>query len=307
MIDLIWGCNADRQLEVHWLAELLAPLKLHWIDASTNLNPKHLTPGRPRVLIETGLLLLERHASHERQQALKKQRLQRLNILKNQGQFTLIHISDEEGLDGDQLYPILPQSTTIWRNFPYNRFDEIPSIHHFPIGPRKEFLEPLKHKVASERTTPWAFMGTLWRTGNRTLATSIFLREHPSGEFFGGQSFGSGLPIKEYRHRLQNSIFALCPEGDRHFDTFRLYESLQVGCIPLVVERNGQAIRLLGSDFPIPIFENWKIASKFVEKNLKYNQTLNALQTECKEWWLATKVGLSESLKKELKRENSIP
>ena len=284
-IDLIWGCDAERQLEVYWLLELLSPLQPHWIKANTHLNPAQLTPGRPRVLIETGLLLLERQASHERQQILRQQRLQRLEALANQGRFTLIHVSDEEGLDGDQLYPMLPESTTIWRNFPYERFDNKTTIHHFPIGPRKEFLESMQLKNASERTTPWAFMGTLWRTGNRTLATSIFLREHPSGEFFGGQFFGRGLPIKQYRDRLQNSIFALCPEGDRHFDTFRLYESLQAGCIPLVVERDGQAIRLLGPQFPIPIFENWKLASKFARENLQNRQALNTLQMLCQQWW----------------------
>ena len=138
-IDLIWGCDAERQLEVYWLLELLSPLQPHWIKANTHLNPAQLTPGRPRVLIETGLLLLERQASHERQQILRQQRLQRLEALANQGRFTLIHVSDEEGLDGDQLYPMLPESTTIWRNFPYERFEKKTTIHHFPIGPRKSF------------------------------------------------------------------------------------------------------------------------------------------------------------------------
>jgi len=303
-IDLIWGCNAERQLEVDWLLELLSPLQPHWIKANTHLNPAQLTPGRPRVLIETGLLLLERQASHERQQILRQQRLQRLEALANQGRFTLIHVSDEEGLDGDQLYPMLPESTTIWRNFPYERFDNKTTIHHFPIGPRKEFLESMQLNKASERTTPWAFMGTLWRTGNRTLATSIFLREHPSGEFFGGQFFGRGLPIKQYRDRLQNSIFALCPEGDRHFDTFRLYESLQAGCIPLVVERDGQAIRLLGPQFPIPIFESWKLASKFAKENLHNRQALNMLQMQCQQWWGATKFHLSKTLRQAIQQGN---
>ena len=296
-IDLIWGCNAERQLEVHWLVELLSPLQPHWIEATENLNPDQLTPGRPRVLIETGLLLLERHASHERQQILKQQRLQRLHTLSSIGRFTLIHISDEEGLDGDQLYPMLPETTTIWRNFTYDRFDTNNLIHHFPIGPRKEFLGSLGQKTASERTIPWAFMGTLWRTGNRTLATSIFLKDHPSGEFFGGKFFGGGLPIEQYRDRLQNSIFALCPEGDRHFDTFRLYESLQAGCIPLVAERDGQAFRLLGPKFPMPIFETWKTASKFVGEHLKNPETLNLLQMQCKQWWNASKSRLSEKLR----------
>ena len=304
-IDLIWGCDAERQLEVDWLVELLSPLQPYWIAANETLNPDDLTEGRPRVLIETGLLLLERNASNERKQILQQQRVQRLDALSRKGPFTLIHISDEEGLDGDQLYGMLPEATTIWRNFPYERFDQASFIHHFPIGPRKEFLELRTCKPASGRTTPWAFMGTLWRTGNRTLATSIFLREHPSGEFFGGQFFGRGLPIEQYRDRMQNSIFALCPEGDRHFDTFRLYESLQAGCIPLVVERDGQALRLLGPQFPIPIFENWKLASQFVANHLRRPDQLNAVQHQCQRWWSATKSTISIELREGLQDTKS--
>ena len=48
---------------------------------------------------------------------------------------------------------------------------------------------------------------------------------------FGGRSFGQGVPLAEYRQTLGDSVFALCPEGDRHFDTFRLYESLADGML----------------------------------------------------------------------------
>lgn len=33
------------------------------------------------------------------------------------------------------------------------------------------------------------------------------------------------------------SAFAFCPEGDRHLDIFRLYESLQAGSIPVLVDQ----------------------------------------------------------------------
>ena len=86
----------------------------------------------------------------------------------------LMHLSDEEGLDGDVLYPQLPDGTTVWRNFSYPRFDKQQRvlIRNFPIGPRREFLECGSWPLASQRSFPWAFMGTLW-IRQRLLATSL--------------------------------------------------------------------------------------------------------------------------------------
>jgi len=146
---------------------------------------------------------------------------------------------------------MLSPSTVIWRNFPYPRFQARPGLHVFPIGPRAEFLDPELHASASSpascRSFPWAFMGTLWASGSRTLAASLFLRALPQGFFFGGNRFGQGLALTHYRGHLLQSAFALCPEGDRHLDTFRLYESLQAGCIPVVVDQRSMALAMLGS------------------------------------------------------------
>ena len=214
----------------------------------------------------------------------------------------LVHLSDEEGLDGDVLYPQLPDGTTVWRNFSYPRFDQQQRvlIRNFPIGPREQFLGSETGPLASQRSFPWAFMGTLWRSGQRLLATSLFLRKLPQGQFFGGRHFGVGLPLAQYRQYLQNSVFALCPEGDRHFDTFRLYESLQVGCLPLVVERQQQALTLLGPDFPLPIFPSWEAALADVEALLKHPHQLDQLQHQVSAWWVSRKVALGLQLRQDL-------
>ena len=213
----------------------------------------------------------------------------------------MIHISDEEGLDGDQLYPMLPHGTCIWRNFPYPRFDLVDRrIRSFPIGPRREFLGPQPHLLSSSRRFPWAFMGTLWRSGQRLLATSLFLHALPQGVFFGGKHFGQGIPLTEYRNCLLHSVFALCPEGDRHFDTFRLFESLQMGCLPLVVERQGQASQVLGPDFPLPIFSDWPSALVFVQSNLAKPLALDQMQVQVQAWWQRRKFSLSALLQQDL-------
>ncbi len=298
-VQLIWGCDPERQFEQAWLLSLLQSLDVRQFKADAMAA---VSREMPRLLVETGLLRLERQVDPQRLARQRQQRQHRLEQIAQSGPFVLVHFSDEEGLDGDVLYPQLPDGTAVWRNFSYFRFDHQQRvlIRNFPIGPRREFLESDPGPLASQRPFPWAFMGTLWRSGQRLLATSLFLRKLPQGQFFGGRHFGVGLPLVQYRQRLQNSVFALCPEGDRHFDTFRLYESLQVGCLPLVVERQQQALTLLGRDFPLPIFPSWSAALVEVETLLKHPHQLDHLQWQVIEWWATRKAALGLRLRQDL-------
>ena len=104
---------------------------------------------------------------------------------------------------------------------------------------------PSSSIFSSPRDFPWSFMGTIWSSGSRNLSVSTFLHSLPHGFFHGSLSFGQGLPLPEYRSILLNSHFALTPEGDRHLDTFRLWESLSCGCIPLICDMDDSARHLL--------------------------------------------------------------
>jgi len=297
-IQLVWGCDRSRQFEQAWLQALLQPLQLRLIDADPGAALQRRDPHQPLVLVESGLLRLESQVAADRLQRQRQQRAQRLQQLQPD---LLIHISDEEGFDGDSFYGELPASLPVWRNFHHPRLAALhPRLSHFPIGPRVEFLEPGPLRRAADRSWPWAFMGTLWRSGNRTLAASLFLRGMPQGQFHGGRRFGQGVPLDAYKGTLADSVFALCPEGDRHFDTFRLYESLQLGCLPLVVERQQQAVSLLGPDFPLPIFADWPAALAFVQRHWDQRTSLNSLQQAVGAWWIQTKQQLSAAMRRDL-------
>ena len=297
-LQLAWGCDRSRQLEQAWLQTLLQPLQATVVDLEPGAEPQRRQPHEPLVLVESGLLRLESQVAADRLQRQRQQRAHRLQQLQPD---LLIHISDEEGFDGDSFYGDLPATLPVWRNFHHPRLAALhPRLRHFPIGPRGEFLEPGPLRPAADRSWPWAFMGTLWRSGNRTLAASLFLRGMPQGQFHGGRRFGQGVPLDAYRSTLAESVFALCPEGDRHFDTFRLYESLQLGCLPLVVERQQQAVGLLGSDFPLPIFADWPAALAFVQRHWAQPTSLNSLQQTVREWWFQTKQQLSAGIRGDL-------
>ena len=196
-------------------------------------------------------------------------------------------MSDEEGNDGTSLYPEIPHSSVIYRNFPHlHLHTHHPHINSFPIGPRDLFLSDNSTFVlSSNRTYPWSFMGTLWPTGSRKLAVSKFLTFLPNGFYHAASGFGQGLPLDQYRSIQLDSTFSLTPEGDRHLDTFRLWESLSCGCIPLVNDHLNSASLLLPNGHPIPVFQSWDSALLYAKDLLQEPKRLDHKQMIITRWW----------------------
>lgn len=302
-LQFVWGCDPCLQLELGWIFSLLKPAR-----QVSLLNNEYFNSNRLRnVLIESGLLRLQRSLSLERVAELKNQRIQRLHMLAKAGRFGIIHLSDEEGLDGDDLYPLLPEGTVVWRNFAYSRFKQFSECRVFPIGPRLEFIDSslslLSAVPASKRVFPWGFMGTLWSSGSRFLATSIFLRSLPQGFFHGSRGFSQGLPLAVYQQKLLQCSFALCPEGDRHLDTFRLYESLESGCIPLLVDQRQMANTMIGFDSPIPVFRQWHDALDWAQILISKPQYMDKIQMSIQFWWQQKRLHLANTMLHTFTRE----
>ena len=300
--DLIWGCDPGRQYETHWIKHLLGPSNIQDVCAwNKHLNIQELNARHFPILVESGILHLERSPSSDHLSDVLLSRIERISLLQSLGHFGVIHISDEEGNDALTWYDYLPKSTSIWRNFSIPTLANCyPLVKSFPIGPRQLFIDSCANfesfKPASQRNYPWAFMGTLWPSGSRLLASSLFLRSLPTGCFYSGPSFGMGLPLATYRQNLFDSIFALSPEGDRHLDTFRLWEILSCGSIPLVVDFQDCGHVLLPCSYPVPIFSSWSEALNYAQCLLDDSNALDNLQSRVYGWWLDYQASLSHQI-----------
>jgi hypothetical protein len=58
----------------------------------------------------------------------------------------------------------------------------------------------------------------------------------PEGELLATPGFLQGLPRQEYLRKLASARVAPCPAGAATQDSFRLYEALELGCVPVVDE-----------------------------------------------------------------------
>ena len=169
-VQLIWGCNPIQQFEQAWVKLLLQPSLLRR-DGT--------------VLVESGLLRLERSPSVERLRQQNQARLQRIAALADEP-FTLIHLSDEEGLDADDFYEQLPAECQIWRNFSHPRLRIDSRVRSFPIGPRDLFLvkdELMAGIPSSNRPLPGRLWGPSGHLGLVLWRSRIFFGVFPKAFF----------------------------------------------------------------------------------------------------------------------------
>ena len=81
---------------------------------------------------------------------------------------------------------------------------------------------------------------------------------------------------------LTSTEFIPCPNGFVHPETYRLYEALECGCIPIVENAYKYYDRLFPNN-PFLKIDKW-MEAKSIIKEWKQNQIVQKRE-ECKTWW----------------------
>lgn len=108
-------------------------------------------------------------------------------------------------------------------------------------------------------------------------------RSNPSPGFL------QGLDRTDYLQVLASTRFAPCPAGPGTPDSFRFFEALEAGCVPIVEDRcdgwehPGYWHLTFGDDLPFPVLTDWEYLPGFVaDLGLTWQQVAN----RCGVWWL---------------------
>lgn len=117
-------------------------------------------------------------------------------------------------------------------------------------------------KEAMERPLNWFFAGQ--NTHERRTQCIEQLRTMAEGYLVETKGFTQGLPHEEYYRNLVSAKIAPCPSGAVIPDSFRLYEALEAGCLPIVDGYGPQSKDMhyweyLFGEFnlPFPILYDW--------------------------------------------------
>ena len=266
-VRIVWKADPASLWESAWLHRLLDGLSCEHLTAMP--DP---AAGGP-LLIVSGLPSLEEEAVYA--------------ALAAQGaNLGLVLLSDE--------YYTLPESAcapfrVVFRNYWSERLAADPRTVIFPLGYKQGIAGPDAPPGAAERPYSWCFMGNATPPARQDMLRH--LRTVPGGFTHLTDSFhdGKALSAEAYAAKLRASVFVPCPGGN-NLETFRVYEALECGAIPIVEEWFAQPYytRLLGP-CPFPILRVWSEAPGLIRALSASPEALAERQEACAAWWRDTK------------------
>lgn len=193
----------------------------------------------------------------------------------------LLHLSDEVFKDDLGAYRYVDG---VIRNCRSELLASYRDIFFFPLGYKSGFARDFIPKSAGARKYMWSFAGD---PDKSTRAEMIAAMEKIAGGYIHRTSgFGAAdsLSTDAYRALMDDTVFVPCPVGWMALETFRAYEALEAGCIPIVERRQGldYYTELLGPH-PIPTVTSWDEAACLIAR-LKADD-VETLRSQCWSWW----------------------
>lgn len=151
---------------------------------------------------------------------------------------------------------------------------------------------------AAERPLDWFFAGQVTHERRRSLSAALRrLDGRWTGDLMETPGFTKGLPRDEYLRRMASAKVAPCPSGPGTPDSFRLYEALEAGGLPLAdattPEGWGGFWSFVYGDVPFPVVQDWADLPTIMEEALA-GWPANANRASA--WWQGEKRRLAYRL-----------
>ena len=197
----------------------------------------------------------------------------------------LIHLGDESGAYDSSL--IYNKFNYVWRAFCLSRYFNNKEVSCLPIGYKSGTL--FKKEIV-ERKYKWAFLGTPHKSSRHDLLFQ--LSDIEPSFFHKTKKFNEKIiDVSEMSGILTSTEFIPCPNGFVHPETYRLYEALECGCIPIVENAYKYYDRLFPNN-PFIKVDRW-IEAKLVIREWG-NDQIKQKREECRTWWSQYKNQLQE-------------
>jgi GR25 family glycosyltransferase involved in LPS biosynthesis len=215
-------------------------------------------------------------------------------------QYYVLHLSDEHLSDDISFYDN-SYCLGVIRNYIRPNLSEkvlvLPLGYHFTL--RNGIDNPLERTPQLPfRSNVWCFFGTDWN--NRS---SILELLKPVGKYscklFNEWNHPDNLTREEYCATLLDSVFVPCIGGNNP-DTFRLYEALECGCIPIIIndEKSSDYFNYINKYLPFLNLTSWEQVPGFIGQLYRDKENLQIYRNIL----LRNYAIMKETLKKEFLR-----
>ena len=202
--------------------------------------------------------------------------------------FQVLHLSDEFGSDPVDFYE-LRHCRRIVRNYWREDCCRSAKVHTIPLGFAKGGASgnTVVGGLLSDRPYTWSFHGTNWFDRRELLAP---LTDIVPNSCTWQKDFMDPLmtPAKDYQKLLSETRFVPVPRGNSP-ETFRLYEALEHGCIPVYVRSDGDDVfwNWICRWLPLRLIRTWTEAADQIR--LERTESVEAYRKELLDAWAAWK------------------
>ena len=267
--DYGWG-QYHKKSSDKWIYDILKKIQYSVITSEKSLE-------------KDDILIIVDSSVEEKSELYKK-----LNLICSK--IFLFHLGDEFGFR--DLSSIYNNCNYIWRPFCSSTYFKNIKVKCIPIGYKSGVLNQKKNN----RKYKWAFTGTPHKSSRHDLLYQ-FSDIKP---FFchKTEKFDTKIiSVNEMNDVLSSTEFIPCPSGFFHPETYRLYEALECGCIPIVENAYKYYDRLFPNN-PFIKVDKW-IDAKPAMQGWSSEQ-ISKKKKECETWWREEKNMIQDFIKEKV-------
>lgn len=206
------------------------------------------------------------------------------------------------------LYRELRRHRNGWRFMKHQLLPKIATnnVRYIPLGYTDKMAVHNDGRAISivNRKYKWSFCGDPFKSDRKEMIENMSQVGTGFVHEYHGFMTEKSLSGKEYWEVMSQSVYVPCPIGNMNIDTYRLFEALEAGAIPIVPKAQAwqpfNYYRLLLNDNPIPSFSNWKEARSFV--NRTDIGTAAALAEEIRQWYQGYKERITAEISQTIER-----
>ena len=263
-VKLVWQRNPNLTWETDWVHWLFSDIADEIID-----NQDH------RQYIDNSVLIDTLHAAPYHNDYAKE--------MKNRGlRFGLVHLTDE-GSDND--VSSYPDCNFVVRNFYRQGMQN--HVLTIPLGWTVGTKNRQGDKTSADRSLNWSCI--VHRLDQSRVDLANIFQGMPNGMFYAVDHHGPRLSTEEMSRIYRDSIFVPCPSGRITPESFRVFEALENGAIPIVQKTDYWHI-CYGIDFPAIQVFSWQEARETINIMLGDPMVLEKYRRNCVEWWTNSKI-----------------
>jgi hypothetical protein len=192
--------------------------------------------------------------------------------------FKVLHLSDEFEMDDLSFYK-LSHCKAVIRNYVRGGIPDQPHIITIPLGFHHKSIN---NKTFVDKKLIWSFHGTDWFNRMEQLTHLSDFLPH-NCHLTPNWNHSTMTKEDKYLSTLNDSKFCPIPRGN-NVETFRMYECLESGSIPVYVRSKGDDLywKYITSKIGLINIDSWENATEMIKRLLdsptdaeKYRQILN--------------------------------